>query len=97
MLLNFGAAAGRASVGFVADRIGPVNALLISVGISGLAQLLIWNFVNTYSGIVRTAPSPGPLPAPVAVQSYAYIRALLTTHRSRSGSYTASSAGASSR
>lgn len=60
MLLNFGAAAGRASVGFVADRIGPVNALLISVGMSGLAQLLIWNFVNTYSGIVRTAPSPGP-------------------------------------
>lgn len=64
MLLNFGAASGRASVGFVADRIGPVNALLISVTISGLAQLLIWNFVNTYSGIVRTAPSPGaPFPS----------------------------------
>lgn len=60
MLLNFGAAAGRSSVGFVADRIGPVNALLISVGISGLAQLLIWNFVNTYPGIVRTAPYSGP-------------------------------------
>ncbi|KAI0724670.1 major facilitator superfamily domain-containing protein [Fomitopsis betulina] len=52
MLLNFGAAAGRSSVGFVADRIGPVNALLISVSISGLAQLLIWNFVYTYSGII---------------------------------------------
>ncbi|KAH9922209.1 major facilitator superfamily domain-containing protein [Fomitopsis serialis] len=52
MLLNFGAAAGRTSVGFIADRIGPVNAMLISVGISGLAQLLIWNFVRSYSGII---------------------------------------------
>ncbi|KAH9837775.1 major facilitator superfamily domain-containing protein [Rhodofomes roseus] len=52
MLLNFGAAAGRTSVGFIADRIGPVNALLISVSMSGLAQLLIWNFVKNYSGII---------------------------------------------
>lgn len=57
MLLNFGAAAGRTSVGFIADRIGPVNAMLISVGISGLAQLLIWNFVKNYSGIVCTTTS----------------------------------------
>lgn len=51
-LLNLSAAIGRTSVGFIADRIGPVNALFIAVLISGLAQILIWNFVTTYAGII---------------------------------------------
>jgi len=51
-LLNLSAATGRSSVGFIADRIGPVNSLFIAVLMSGLAQLLIWNFVTTYAGII---------------------------------------------
>ncbi|KZT03256.1 MFS general substrate transporter [Laetiporus sulphureus 93-53] len=51
-LLNFSAAAGRASVGFIADRMGPVNALLIGILVSGLTQILLWNFVTTYAGII---------------------------------------------
>ncbi|PCH43185.1 MFS general substrate transporter [Wolfiporia cocos MD-104 SS10] len=51
-LLNLSAATGRTSVGFIADRIGPVNALWISITMSGLTQLLLWNFVHTYAGII---------------------------------------------
>lgn len=54
-ILNLSAAAGRTGVGFIADRIGPVNALFIAVLMSGLTQLLIWTFVADYAGIVRTA------------------------------------------
>lgn len=51
-LLNLSAATGRTSVGFIADRIGPVNSLFIAILMSGLAQILIWNFVTTYAGII---------------------------------------------
>ncbi|KAI0758964.1 MFS general substrate transporter [Fomes fomentarius] len=51
-MLNFSATAGRALVGFAADRIGPVNALWMVVMLSGLTQLLVWSFVSTYAGIM---------------------------------------------
>jgi hypothetical protein len=37
----------------MADRIGVTNAMFIVVLVSGLVQLLVWNFVYTYAGIVR--------------------------------------------
>ncbi|GBE86939.1 Aspyridones efflux protein [Sparassis crispa] len=54
-VLNLSAACGRTLIGFVADRVGPVNALFVAVLLSGLTQLLIWNFVTTYAGIMSFA------------------------------------------
>ncbi|KAI0772442.1 MFS general substrate transporter [Trametes elegans] len=54
-MLNFSAAAGRTLIGFLADRIGPVNALWLVVMLSGLTQLLVWTFVSTYAGIMAFA------------------------------------------
>lgn len=51
-IVNLSAAAGRTIIGFVADRIGPVNALFFVIIMSGLSQLLVWTFVTTYGGIV---------------------------------------------
>ncbi len=59
-MLNFSAATGRTLVGFIADRIGPVNALWSVIMLSGLTQLFVWTFVSTYAGIVRTRYSPSP-------------------------------------
>ncbi|KAL6302561.1 major facilitator superfamily domain-containing protein [Sparassis latifolia] len=50
--LNLSAAAGRTLIGFVADRTGPVNALFVAIFMSGITQILIWNFVTTYAGIM---------------------------------------------
>lgn len=50
--VNLSAAVGRTVIGFVADRTGPVNALIFSITMSGLTQILIWNFVKTYAGII---------------------------------------------
>ncbi|OCH92545.1 MFS general substrate transporter [Obba rivulosa] len=54
-ILNLSAASGRTLVGFIADRIGPVNALFVAVLMSGLTQLLIWTFVADYAGIMAFA------------------------------------------
>lgn len=51
---------GRTIIGFVADRIGPVNALFFVIMMSGLSQLLVWTFVSTYGGIV-SHPCPSSL------------------------------------
>lgn len=51
-VLNFSAATGRITIGFIADRVGPVNALLVVTLMSGLCQLLIFSFVGDYAGIV---------------------------------------------
>ncbi|KAI0744531.1 MFS general substrate transporter [Earliella scabrosa] len=51
-MLNFSAAIGRTLVGFVADRIGPINALWTVIMLSGLTQIFIWSFVSTYAGIM---------------------------------------------
>ena len=52
-ILNISSGIGRCCVGFFADRIGPTNAMFAVVLISGLTQLLVWNFVSDYPGIVR--------------------------------------------
>ncbi|OCH92529.1 MFS general substrate transporter [Obba rivulosa] len=54
-LLNIAAAFGRATVGFAADRLGPVNALFISIFVSGLAQLVLWTVITNYAGIIAFA------------------------------------------
>lgn len=79
---------GRTLIGFLADRVGPVNAMWTVIMLSGLTQLLVWTFVSTYAGIVRTFPQLVPRTplSPVACND---------SWRSRS--YTASSAVASSR
>ena len=51
-IVNLSAAVGRTMIGFVADRVGPVNALFFVIMMSGLSQLLVWTFVSTYGGIV---------------------------------------------
>lgn len=65
-MLNVAAAFGRTVVGYTADQIGPVNALFSVIMLSGLTQLLVWTFVSTYAGIVRTrVPSSlPPRPSP---------------------------------
>ena len=52
-ILNLSAAIGRTIIGFIADRFGPVNSLLLVTLLSGLSQMLVWSFVTTYGGIVR--------------------------------------------
>lgn len=59
-MLSFSSSIGRPLLGFIADRIGPVNTLWIGIMLSGLTQLLVWTFVSTYTGIVRTRYSPRP-------------------------------------
>ena len=56
-VLNVSAALGRILVGFAADKLGPVNALWVAITLSGLTQLLVWTFVETYAGIVRVFSS----------------------------------------
>ncbi|TBU31018.1 MFS general substrate transporter [Dichomitus squalens] len=51
-VLNLSAAAGRIVIGFAADKLGPVNALLVAIALSGLTQLVVWTFVTTYAGII---------------------------------------------
>ncbi|TBU40524.1 MFS general substrate transporter [Dichomitus squalens] len=51
-VLNLSAAAGRILIGFAADKLGPVNALLVAIALSGLTQLVVWTFVTTYAGII---------------------------------------------
>ncbi|EJT97285.1 MFS general substrate transporter [Dacryopinax primogenitus] len=52
---NFFSALGRTLVGRLADRIGVINAFVISVTLSGLSQLLIWRWVESYAGIMGFA------------------------------------------
>ncbi|KAL1943186.1 hypothetical protein VTO73DRAFT_4261 [Trametes versicolor] len=54
-VLNFSAAMGRTLIGFLADRVGPVNAMWTVIMLSGLTQLLVWTFVSTYAGILAFA------------------------------------------
>jgi hypothetical protein len=51
-MLNVSSGIGRCCSGFFADRIGPTNAMFGVVLMSGLTQLLVWNFVSDYPGIV---------------------------------------------
>ncbi|RPD63373.1 MFS general substrate transporter [Lentinus tigrinus ALCF2SS1-6] len=58
-MLNFTSTFGRTFVGFVADRIGPVNTLWSVIMLSGLTQLLVWSFVSSYAGIMAFAITYG--------------------------------------
>lgn len=51
-VLNVSSGVGRCCVGFLADRIGPTNAMFFVVLLSGLAQLLVWNFISDYAGVL---------------------------------------------
>jgi sugar phosphate permease len=51
-MLNISSGIGRWCTGFVADRVGVTNALFTVVLLSGLLQLLMWNFIRDYPGIV---------------------------------------------
>jgi hypothetical protein len=57
-ILNLSAGMGRILVGYTADRVGVVNSLFVAVLGSGIAQLLVWNVVKTYGGIVSTDSRP---------------------------------------
>ncbi|EJD48102.1 MFS general substrate transporter [Auricularia subglabra TFB-10046 SS5] len=51
-LLGVSATIGRIAVGFTADKIGPTNAFILSVTLSGLAQLILWNLAKTYATVL---------------------------------------------
>ncbi|KAF9792940.1 MFS general substrate transporter [Thelephora terrestris] len=51
-ILNISSVIGRCCAGFFADRFGPTNAIFFTILMSGLAQLLVWNFVSDYPGIM---------------------------------------------
>ncbi|EIN03957.1 MFS general substrate transporter [Punctularia strigosozonata HHB-11173 SS5] len=76
-ILNLAAGLGRILVGHVADGVGVVNALFVAVLGSGLAQLLVWNFVSGYAGIMGLSITYGlfsgcflSLTSPVAARLY---------------------------
>lgn len=50
--MNYSAAIGRILVGFGADYMGPVNTLMLSILISGLAQVFIWDFASGLPSII---------------------------------------------
>lgn len=51
--MNYSAASGRILVGLFADKfLGPVNTFMLSILISGLTQVLIWNFATGLAGIL---------------------------------------------
>ncbi|KAG8873297.1 hypothetical protein FRB97_006850 [Tulasnella sp. 331] len=47
-VMNFASAFGRALIGLLADRIGVSNAFFVSLMISALAQLVLWNLAEVY-------------------------------------------------
>lgn len=50
--MNYSAAAGRILVGLGADHFGPVNTFMLSILISGLTQVLIWDFATNFASII---------------------------------------------
>jgi hypothetical protein len=52
-IMNFASAVGRTTVGLTADRIGFMNALIITVSISAFSQAILWNLAtDTYAGVM---------------------------------------------
>ncbi|KAG9000239.1 hypothetical protein FRB93_012779 [Tulasnella sp. JGI-2019a] len=51
-VMNFASAFGRALMGLLADRIGVSNAFFISLVISALGQLILWNLAKGYAMIM---------------------------------------------
>jgi len=68
---------GRILVGLMGDKIGVTNSFILSSLISGLAQLFLWNFANSFTAITIFAVAQGAfggcfisLVAPVSAQLY---------------------------
>ncbi|KAF8315009.1 MFS general substrate transporter [Clavulina sp. PMI_390] len=59
LMMNYSAALGRTLVGFVADKMGPCNTFALSILISGLTQVLIWNFASSLASIMVFAVTYG--------------------------------------
>jgi MFS family permease len=59
LVMNYSAACGRILVGLGADKFGPVNTFMLSILISGLAQVLIWDFASSLTSILVFAVSYG--------------------------------------
>ncbi|KZO94315.1 MFS general substrate transporter [Calocera viscosa TUFC12733] len=51
-VMNFSGAVGRSAIGSMADRVGVLNAFILSTFIAGLVQLLIWNFAYSFGVII---------------------------------------------
>ncbi|KAI5474607.1 engulfment and cell motility protein 1 [Pseudohyphozyma bogoriensis] len=49
---NFFSGSGRIFAGFVADYIGPVNALILTFAMGGTIQMVFWPFAKTYGSII---------------------------------------------
>ncbi|CAE6479612.1 unnamed protein product [Rhizoctonia solani] len=77
-IMSFASAIGRTGAGYVADRIGFMNAFILAISISGLSQLILWNVAaETYAGIMvfsvvfgLTGPCFLSLVTPIAASMY---------------------------
>ncbi|CAE7223837.1 unnamed protein product [Rhizoctonia solani] len=77
-IMSFASAIGRTAAGYVADRIGYMNAFILAITISGLSQLILWNVAaETYPGIMvfsivfgLTGPCFLSLVTPIAASMY---------------------------
>ncbi|GAA5957051.1 hypothetical protein JCM10213_002889 [Rhodosporidiobolus nylandii] len=52
---NFLLGVGRVCAGFISDKIGPVNCMIISFGVGGILQLALWSNATTYGSIMAFA------------------------------------------
>ncbi|QRW07417.1 major facilitator superfamily transporter [Ceratobasidium sp. AG-Ba] len=76
--MNFASAIGRTTVGLSADRIGFLNAFILTVSISAISQAVVWNLAtDTYTGVIAysavfglTGPCYISLITPIAVTLY---------------------------
>jgi len=59
LVMNYSAAIGRILVGLGADKFGPVNTFMFSILVSGLTQVLIWDFASSLGSILVFAVSYG--------------------------------------
>ncbi|KAG9100768.1 hypothetical protein FS749_012882 [Ceratobasidium sp. UAMH 11750] len=77
-IMNFASAIGRTTVGFGADRIGFLNAFILTVSVSAFSQAVLWNLAaNSYAGVMTfsvvfglSGPCYISLITPVAVTLY---------------------------
>ncbi|CAE6507235.1 unnamed protein product, partial [Rhizoctonia solani] len=77
-IMNFSSAVGRTTVGLVADRIGFVNAFILTATISAFSQAILWNLTtHTYTGAIvfsiifgLTGPCYVSLTTPIAATLY---------------------------
>ncbi|CEL53505.1 Monocarboxylate transporter 10 OS=Danio rerio GN=slc16a10 PE=2 SV=1 [Rhizoctonia solani AG-1 IB] len=77
-IMNFSSAVGRTTVGLVADRIGFVNAFILTALISAFSQAILWNLTtHNYAGVIAfsvifglTGPCYVSLTTPIAATLY---------------------------